>query len=411
MWTWRAFARSRLLLTRFPQLDQARTTCTLGLHVWADVRALTRSARKGGIVKRRGGYRGARTEDLSRCDHDVRASLYGIEAVAAALNKQRERLLSDDLDQLVLAISSRARRLRVVLDQREAGTDELVERDHQLRAALFGIDAVSVTLNEQRDRLPWGDVDQVVLAIASEARRLRLMLVPRAKRRIDFDLAKSIRPAIVITRSIGVVVRDTVPAGMMVHGRLDDVAEVVFALLDNARVHAAPAAVDVRATSDHGTTTLYVEDRGPGITDVGRQSMFERGRPGARSSGSGLGLYIANRLMVEQGGSLTVDARDGGGASFALSLPTSHSGSSERLPRAAASRRSLDQRAVLVSDRHSNQIGSGIRQMWRWMSARSEQPESSSCNGRTFHGEGSQEEVSGPRQCALILVGSHTKLD
>jgi signal transduction histidine kinase len=179
---------------------------------------------------------------------------------------------------------------------------------------------VALALNEQRDRLPSGDVDQLALAIASEARRLRFMLAPRAKQCTDFDLAEAIRPAILMTRSLGVVVRDAVPAGTCVQGCRDDAAQVVLALFDNARVHAAPSPIDVRATSHVGTTTLYVEDRGPGITGIGSQAMFERGRPGAH--GSGLGLFIARRLIVELGGSLTVDRRPGGGASFALSLPS-----------------------------------------------------------------------------------------
>lgn len=218
---------------------------------------------------------------------------------------------------------------------RGAGTDELLELHHELRASLCGIEAVAVALNEQRDRLSSVDVDQLVVTIASEARRLRLMLAPEAKQRTAFDLAEALRPAILMTRSWGVVVRDEVPAGLWVHGCRDGVAQVVLALLDNARLHAAPSPIDVRTTVGEGRTTLYVEDRGSGITRIGGHLMFKRGRRGAQSSGSGLGLCVARRLMVGQAGSLKVDARPGGGASFALSLPNSPSHSSEGLSRAA----------------------------------------------------------------------------
>ena len=202
-----------------------------------------------------------------------------------------------------------------------SGRDDLVERDHELRASLFGIEAAAMALNEQRDRLPSGDVDQLVQAIASEGRRLRLMLERRTKELTSFDLAEAIRPAVLLTRSLGVTVFDEVPTGMWVQGCRDDLAQVMFALLDNARVHAAPSPIDVRVMLDAGTTTLYVEDRGPGIAGI------------AQSAGSGLGLFIARRLMVAQAGSLTVAARPGGGTSFALSLASSLAGSSERLPR------------------------------------------------------------------------------
>lgn len=215
------------------------------------------------------------------------------------------------------------------------GTNELLERIHEMRASLSGIEAVALALNEQRDRLPSGDVDELVLAIASEARRLRLMLASRPKQRTTFDLAEAIRPAILMTRSLGVVVRDAVPTGTWVQGCRDDLAQAVFALLDNARVHAAPSAVDVSATVHKGTTTLFFEDRGPGMTRIGGQPMFKRGRRGVESPGSGLGLFVARRLMVDQSGSLTVGPRPGGGASFALSLRSAPSGSSGRAPQVA----------------------------------------------------------------------------
>jgi len=199
----------------------------------------------------------------------------------------------------------------------------LRERDHELKASLFGIEAVAVALTEQRDRLSSGLVDQLALTIASEARRLRQMLAPPSTRPAEFDLAAAIRPAIVVARAMGVVVQDSLPAEMWVRGWRDQTAQVVLALLDNARVHAAPAPVDVRALVHNGTTTLYVEDRGPGLSRIGGQPSFEHGGRGVDSPGSGLGLCIARRLMLDQGGSLTADSRPGGGASFALSLPSS----------------------------------------------------------------------------------------
>jgi signal transduction histidine kinase len=204
---------------------------------------------------------------------------------------------------------------------RSAGADELIERDHELRAALYGIEAVAGALHEHRDRLPSDDIDQLAMAIESEARRLQLMLAPRAKQRTTFDLAEAILPAIIMTSALGVVVRNAVPTGTWVQGCREDTAQVVLALLDNARVHAGVSEVDVRSTVRGGMTTLHIEDRGQVV--IGSQSMFKRGLPGAHSSGSGLGLFIARRLMLEQAGSLTFTRRLGGGASFALSLATS----------------------------------------------------------------------------------------
>jgi hypothetical protein len=49
-----------------------------------------------------------------------------------------------------------------------AGAHELFERDHELRTSLFGIEAVALALNEQRDRLPPGDFDQLALARSTQ---------------------------------------------------------------------------------------------------------------------------------------------------------------------------------------------------------------------------------------------------
>ena len=95
------------------------------------------------------------------------------------------------------------------------GADELMERDHELRAALFGIQAVARALHEHRDRLPSADIDQLALAIESEARRLQLMFEPRAKQHTVFDLTDAILPAIIMTSALGVVVRNTVPTGTL----------------------------------------------------------------------------------------------------------------------------------------------------------------------------------------------------
>jgi signal transduction histidine kinase len=219
---------------------------------------------------------------------------------------------------------------------RGLGTDERCERDHELRAGLSGIEAAALALREQRDRRPSGDVDQLVLAIASEARRLRALVSAKTVEHDTFELADAIRPAVLTARSMGLIVHDRVPHGLWVSGRRDDVAEVVLGLLENAIEHAAPSPVDLWACADRGATTLFVEDRGPGIRAVHLDSVFERGRRGSRSSGSGLGLFIARRLMNEQGGSLTVSQRRGGGASFAVTLPSAASARSEAFARRLA---------------------------------------------------------------------------
>lgn len=209
--------------------------------------------------------------------------------------------------------------------------EALDERDHELRTALCGIEAVALGLNWQHDRLTTRQLEELTYAMAAEARRLRTMLDRSVGQPCVFDLAEAVRPVIACARSSGLEVRGSIPSAIDVVGRRDDTAQAVLILLDNARKHAAPSAVDVRATVCGGATTLYIEDRGSGIASELGERLFERGARGDGSSGGGLGLFIARRLMVEQGGSLAVSPRPGGGASFALCLRSAPSTSYERL--------------------------------------------------------------------------------
>ena len=67
---------------------------------------------------------------------------------------------------------------------------------------------------------------------------------------------------------------------------------------------------------------VRVHDDGPGIPRGDRARVFERqGRAAtAGPGGSGLGLFVASRLMDDQHGALVLEDGDAG-TSFVLSLP------------------------------------------------------------------------------------------
>jgi signal transduction histidine kinase len=103
-------------------------------------------------------------------------------------------------------------------------------------------------------------------------------------------------------------------------GRANELVEVVQTLLDNARDHAPRSSVVVRAQREGDRILVRVEDRGPGVAPSSRDRIFQRGVTSSRT-GSGLGLYVARRLVREQGGDLWLEDRLGGGSSFVVSLP------------------------------------------------------------------------------------------
>jgi len=98
-------------------------------------------------------------------------------------------------------------------------------------------------------------------------------------------------------------------------------------LLDNAvKYGPEQAEVTVRLAQTAEDVELAVEDRGPGIPERERESIFDpfqrldRDRPSG-SPGTGLGLALVRELAVRHGGACRIEDRAGGGARFVVTLP------------------------------------------------------------------------------------------
>ncbi|MCU1691978.1 MAG: signal transduction histidine kinase [Frankiales bacterium] len=197
------------------------------------------------------------------------------------------------------------------------------ERLHEVRNVLAGLQGATATLRKYEDRLDPGVRRRLEAAVSSELARLAHLVDPPAVVPVGVvDLGALLEPVVVAERELGAVV-DLRVDGARVTGRAADVATVVSALLVNARRHAPGSPVLVRASTSGGETTVSVQDRGPGVPLAQREAVFERGeRADAACAGSGLGLYTAKRLVDQMGGTLRVEARTGGGASFVLVLPS-----------------------------------------------------------------------------------------
>lgn len=95
-------------------------------------------------------------------------------------------------------------------------------------------------------------------------------------------------------------------------------------LLLNATAHAY-SRIRVRAEAGGGEVVIRVEDDGPGVPAAERERVFEPFVT-ARAGGTGLGLATARAGARDEGGSLTCEASELGGAAFVLRLPAAPAG-------------------------------------------------------------------------------------
>jgi two-component system OmpR family sensor kinase len=103
-----------------------------------------------------------------------------------------------------------------------------------------------------------------------------------------------------------------------------EVATVLDNLVGNARRYAGSLVRIAVLPAGRSASRLVVEDDGPGIPEDDRDRIFDRFlrlNPEA-GGGAGLGLPLVAALVQGRGGSVTVSARDGGGARFEVRWPT-----------------------------------------------------------------------------------------
>lgn len=101
---------------------------------------------------------------------------------------------------------------------------------------------------------------------------------------------------------------------------------VLGLLLDNAVKFTEAGRVTVRVRAHEGSACVDVVDTGIGMCPSFLPRAFdafeqESGGMGRSHEGSGLGLTVAQRLAVLQGGTLTAESRQGEGSTFTLRLP------------------------------------------------------------------------------------------
>jgi two-component system CitB family sensor kinase len=117
------------------------------------------------------------------------------------------------------------------------------------------------------------------------------------------------------------------PESVLAPDGTSDIVTVLGNLVDNAVEAAGPGgtvSVAIRAGVEDGvsTTTVVVEDDGPGVPAAERERIFSSGYTTSDGGAArGIGLALVDRIVRRRGGRVTVQDAETGGARFEARLP------------------------------------------------------------------------------------------
>jgi CheY-like chemotaxis protein len=159
-------------------------------------------------------------------------------------------------------------------------------------------------------------------------------------------------------RASGIVVAQDIPDDLpMLICDPDQMQQVLMNLLVNARQaleeRAPPRQIRIEAWADTDAMTIVVTDNGPGVAEAIAARIFDpffTTKP--VGVGTGIGLGVSRGVVEAHGGTLSLAARNGGGARFVVRLPLREASQSptttpKAVMRDAATR---DRRSVLIVD-------------------------------------------------------------
>jgi signal transduction histidine kinase/ABC-type uncharacterized transport system substrate-binding protein len=115
------------------------------------------------------------------------------------------------------------------------------------------------------------------------------------------------------------------PAALPILGDQIQLQQVVVNLVVNAMdaMKETPSenrVIRIATSHDQGFAELSLSDRGPGIPEEKQKQVFEPFFT-TKAEGMGMGLSIARTIVEMHGGSIKVESRDGGGATFRVQVP------------------------------------------------------------------------------------------
>jgi signal transduction histidine kinase len=206
---------------------------------------------------------------------------------------------------------------------------------HEMRTPLTTIFGTLTTLRHYSGRVSAEASDALLDAGLRASRRLeRLVEALLMAARLDADdvtfrktplaLRGLVLESVAAAGAADRVLVD-VPESLGVTADTVHLGTVVAQIVENAVIHGGDGPVEVVARdAAAGMVTLEVRDEGPGIAEDEQEAALGRFRRIGDHAvpGTGLGLYLARRLVEGMGGELSLRSAPGAGCTVVVRLPT-----------------------------------------------------------------------------------------
>ncbi len=251
----------------------------------------------------------------------------------------RVRELTEENDALARELAQSRRTERVLSDQNDELQSFTQYVSHDLRAPVRAMQGFAdILLEDCREKLnpvmqdyarrisnASRHMDDLILGLLSFKRLTFPDCDPQACS-LDHALETAIGRLEAEIRESGAVIESETPLGYVRASR-DHLARAVQNLLSNSVKFTAPgvrARVRIRSERRGYNLRLWVEDNGIGIETDHHERIFrlcERLNEGGEYPGTGVGLAIVRKCIVNQGGRVGLESSKDGGSRFWLELP------------------------------------------------------------------------------------------
>jgi signal transduction histidine kinase len=269
------------------------------------------------------------------------------ELAVAILNAKSYAEIQDFTVHLQARIERATKRLRVAnrhLKELDRAKDEFISMaSHQLRTPLTTIKGyLSMMLEGDAGHLSKAQKDFVGYAFGSSERMVNLISDLLNVSRLQAgrfliqtkptDLVKMIRDEIrqleEHAKSKHITLKFDLPAEPLPLVEIDEnkTRQVIMNFIDNAIYYTQVGGVTVVLQQAGTRVRFEVRDTGIGVPAEARKKLFTKFyRAGnaqtVRPDGTGLGLYLAKRVVEDQGGTIIFESVEGEGSTFGFELP------------------------------------------------------------------------------------------